>query len=87
MTADDEKGPTARSEPEIVDLVRTLRLHGVLTRTQLLERSGARDWVRESFDAALRHGIGDGSIRQLGADLFEAGPDAPDLDEGRFDPT
>jgi hypothetical protein len=32
------------SDPELADLVRTLRSYGVLTRTELLERSGARSW-------------------------------------------
>jgi hypothetical protein len=86
MTADNERAGDPLREPEAADLVRTLRSYGVLTREQLLERSGAQRWVQQSFDAALKRGIADGSIKQLGAELFEIGPDAPDLNEGRFDP-
>ena len=85
MNADDERERAARSEPEIADLVRTLQRSGVLTREQLLERSGAQHWMRQSFDTALRRGIADGDIKQLGDELFEV-HDAPDLNEGRFDP-
>jgi hypothetical protein len=86
VTGDEERGRVARSEPEVADLVRALQSGGVLTREQLRERSGAKHWARESFDIALRRGIADGSIRQLGAKLFEVGPDAPQLNEGAFDP-
>ena len=86
MTAEDTKGRAAMSEPEVDHLVRTLRSYGVLTREQLLERSGAQHWARESFDTALRRGIADGSIKQLDDELFEVGKGAPDLNEGRFDP-
>jgi len=75
------------SDPELADLVRTLRSYGVLTRAELLEHSGARNWSPPGFDAALRQGIAKGTIKALGGGLFEVGPDAPDLDEGRFDPT
>jgi hypothetical protein len=75
------------SDPEVADLVRTLRTYGVLTRKQLLEYSGARDWSDRGFNAALRRGVADGAIRELGSDLLELGPSAPDLDERRFDPT
>jgi hypothetical protein len=75
------------SDPGLADLVRTLRSYGVLTRAELLEHSGARHWSHQSFDGALRQGIARGTIKELSGDLFEAGPDAPDLDEGRFDPT
>jgi hypothetical protein len=74
-------------DPELADLVRTLRAYGVMTRAQLLERSGARNWSDQGFEAALRRGIAGRAIRELGDSLFEAGPDAPDLDQGRFDPS
>ncbi len=74
------------SDPELADLVRTLRSNGVLTREELLDRSGARDWPDHGFNTALRRGISEGTIKELDAGLFEVGPDAPDLDEGRFDP-
>jgi hypothetical protein len=74
------------SDPELADLVRTLRSYGVLRRVELLERSGARNWSGEGFNAALRRGVAGGVIKELGDNLFEVGPDAPDLDEGRFDP-
>lgn len=68
----------ARSEFEVDDLVRTLRSYGVLTREDLLERSRAKHWPEGSFEAALRLGVAQGSIRQLTDDLFEVGPDPPD---------
>jgi hypothetical protein len=58
----------------------------VLTRAELLEHSGARDWSDRGFNAALQRGVAEGTIKELGGDLFEVGPDAPDLDEGRYDP-
>ena len=61
--------------------------HGVLTRAELLERSGARSWSDRGFNAALRRGVAGGAIKELGRGLFEVGPDMPDLDEGQFDPT
>jgi hypothetical protein len=75
------------SDPRVADLVRTLRSYGVLTRAQLLEHSGARNWSDQGFNAALRRGVAEGAIKELGDSLFEVGPDVPDLDEGRFDPT
>jgi hypothetical protein len=75
------------SDPELADLVRTLRSYGVLTRAELLEHSGARHWSHQGFNAALRQGIARGTIKELSGGLFEVGPDAPDLNEGRFDPT
>jgi len=74
-------------DPEVADLVRTLRNYGVLTRAELLERSGARNWSDQGFEAALRRGIAGETIRELGDSLFEVGPDVPDLDEGRFGPS
>jgi hypothetical protein len=75
------------SDPQLADLIRTLRSYGVLTRAELLERSGARNWPDRGFNAALRRGVAEGAIKELGDSLFEVGPDVPDLDEGRFDPT
>jgi hypothetical protein len=74
-------------DPELADLVRTLRTNGVLTRAALLKRSGARNWTDQGFEAALRRGIAGQTIRDLGGSLFEAGSNVPDLDEGRFDPS
>jgi hypothetical protein len=74
------------NDPEVADLVRALRGYGVLSRADLLERSGARNWPVEGFNAALWRGVEGGVIRELGGGLYEAGPDAPDVDEGRFDP-
>jgi hypothetical protein len=75
------------SDPELADLVSTLRSYGTLTRADLLERSGAGNWSDQGFNAALRRGVADGTIRELGGSLFEVGPDVPDLGEGRFDPS
>jgi hypothetical protein len=80
-------GDLLGSDPELADLVRTLRIYGVVTREELLERSGARDWPDRGFNSALRRGVAEEAIRELEAGLFELGPDAPDLNEGRFDPT
>ncbi|HEY2600317.1 MAG TPA: hypothetical protein VGI67_02090 [Thermoleophilaceae bacterium] len=71
---------------EVDELVRTLQSHGALTRAALLEYSGARLWAAGTFEYALRRGTAAGSIRELEADLFEVGDDAPDLSEGKFDP-
>jgi hypothetical protein len=72
---------------EVDELVRALRSYGVLTREALLERSGARLWATGSFESALRRGTAAGSIKDLGAGLFEVGDDAPDPSEGQFDPS
>ena len=87
MTSGGNDDDLLGSDPELADLVRTLRSYGVLRRMELLERSGARNWSDQGFKAALRRGIAGGKIRELGGSLFEAGPDVPDLDEGRFDPS
>ena len=87
MSADAEKDRDLRSDPEVGDLVSALRSYGALTREGLLERSGARHWSDQSFEAVLRRGVAEGSIKELGAGLFEVGQDAPDPNEGRFDPT
>jgi len=86
MPADAEREGVARSDTDVDDLVKTLRSYGVLTRERLLDRSGGRHWQQDRFVAALRRGVDEGSIKQLGAGLFEVGQDAPDPNEGRFDP-
>jgi hypothetical protein len=75
------------TSPQVDDLVRVLRSFGVLTRAELRERSGSARWPDQSFDAVLRGAIEEGSVKQLGDDLFELGDSAPDPNEGRFDPT
>src|SRR5262249_34200110 len=75
------------SDPELAALVSTLRSYGVLTRAELLEHSSAGGWSDRGFEAALRRGVACGAIRELGGRLFEVGPEAPDLNEGRFDPS
>ena len=72
------KRRVARDQFERDDLVRTLRSYGVLTREGLLDRSRAGEWAEGNFEAALRLGVAEGSIRQLTDDLFEVGPDPPD---------
>ena len=83
MTAGSNSG---HGDPEIDELVRALRSHGVLTRAGLREFSGASRWPDHNFGAALERGLADGSIKALGASLYDVGDDAPDLNEGRFGP-
>jgi hypothetical protein len=87
MTSGGKDNDLLGSDPELADLVRALRSYGVLTRAELIEHSGARHWSDQGFNAALRRGVAEGAIKELGDGLFEVGPDVPDLDEGRFDPT
>jgi hypothetical protein len=86
MTSSGKDDDPLGRDPELADLVRTLRSYGVLTRAELRERSGAGNWSDQGFNAALRRGVAEGNIKELGGSLFEVGPDVPDLDEGRFDP-
>ena len=73
---------------EVDELVKALRTFGVLTREDLLERSGAREWLAASFQSALSRGTAAGSIKDLGGGLFEVGANAPDPnEEGQFDPS
>jgi hypothetical protein len=58
----------------------------VLTRDDLRERSGARDWSDNSFAAVLRRAVAEGSIKDLGNGLFELGPQARDPSQARYDP-
>jgi hypothetical protein len=51
-----------------------LRDFGVLTRDDLRERSGARDWSDDSFAAVLGRAVAEGSIKDGGEGLFELGP-------------
>jgi hypothetical protein len=79
-------GSPAHRDPEVDELVRALRSYGVLTRGGLREFSGAFLWPDHSFGAALERGVAAGSIKSLGASLYDVGDDAPDLNEGRFGP-
>jgi hypothetical protein len=72
-------------DAEVDDLVTTLRDYGVLTRDGLRERSGASHWTGGVFEDALRRGVERGDIKSLDGDLFEVGPDAPDLNEARHE--
>jgi hypothetical protein len=74
-------------DQDVVDLVEALRTYGVLTHDALRERSGASQWREHSYEGALRRGVDNGSIKKLGDDLFEAADDAPDENEGRYDPS
>ena len=80
-----EDRPT-RIDYEVDDLVRVLRDYGALTRDDLRERSGARHWSDDSFAAVLRRAVAEGSIKDLGGDLFELGPQARDPSQARYDP-
>jgi hypothetical protein len=75
------------SDHEVHDLVMALRSFEVLTRDGLRQQVCGGRWPDRNFDEALRRGIHEGQIKDLGADLFEVGQDAPDLNEGRFDPS
>jgi hypothetical protein len=70
---------------EVLDLVDALRSYGVLTRENLLARSGAAHWAEENFAAALRRGVESGAIKSLGDDLFELGDNPPELIRGKID--
>jgi hypothetical protein len=85
MTAGPNGGPV-RGDLEVDGLVRALRSYGVLTRGGLREFSGAFRWPDHNFGAALRRGIAEGSIKSLGASMYDVGEHAPDLNEGRFGP-
>jgi hypothetical protein len=74
-------------DAEVDNLVATLRDYGVLARDALRERSGASHWTGAAFEDALRRGVERGSIKRLGDDLYEVGPDAPDLSEARYEPS
>jgi len=74
------------TDPEVDDLVRALRSYGVLTRGGLREFAGAYHWPDHNFGAALERGLAEGSIKRLGASLYDVGDDAPDLNDGRFSP-
>ena len=80
-----EDRPT-RIEYEVDDLVRVLRDYGALTRDDLRERSGAREWSDDSFAAVLRRAVEQGSIKDLGDGLFELGSQARDPSQARYDP-
>jgi hypothetical protein len=86
MTARASSGPSPRTDHEVDNLVKALRSYGVLTRDLLRECSGALAWPDHSFGSVLERGVAEGSIRSLGAGLFEVGDDAPDLNDGKFGP-
>ena len=86
MGSEGSEERPARIDYEVDDLVRVLRDYGVLTRDDLRERSGARDWSDDSFAAVLARGVAEGSINDLGDGLFELGPDARDPSQARYDP-
>ena len=86
MGSEGSKDRPARIDYEVDDLVRVLRDYGALTRDDLRERSGARDWSDDSFAAVLARGVAEGSINDLGDGLFELGPDARDPSQARYDP-
>jgi hypothetical protein len=86
MTAEPDSDPAARTDREVDDLVNALRDYGVLTRDELRECSGALRWPDHSFGSVLERGVADGSIKSLGAGMFEVGDDAPHLNDGKFGP-
>ena len=86
MGSDPSEDRPTRIEYEVEDLVRVLRDYGVLTRDDLRERSGAREWSDDSFAAVLRRAVDQGSIKELGDGLFELGAQARDPSQARYDP-
>ena len=86
MGSEASEDRPARIDYEVDDLVRVLRGYGTLTRDDLRERSGAREWSDNSFAAVLARAVADGSIKDLGDGLLELGPDARDPSQARYDP-
>jgi hypothetical protein len=86
MGSDASEDRPTRIDYEVDDLVRVLRDYGVLTRDDLRERSGAREWSDDSFATVLRRAVDQGSIKDLGDGLFELGPQARDPSQARYDP-
>ncbi len=61
-------------EADVERIVRALaKPPGVLTRAQLVEELNAELWSSGRFQAALRHGIEQGRIRELGEFYRERG--------------
>ena len=86
MGSEASEDRPARIDYEVDDLVRVLRDYGALTRDDLRERSGAREWSDDSFAAVLGRAIAEGSIKDLGDGLFELGPQVAGSEPGRYDP-
>jgi 3-phenylpropionate/trans-cinnamate dioxygenase ferredoxin reductase subunit len=61
----------SRADAEVEHIVRVLRGYRVLTRTQLLEISGAAHWSDAGFRRALREAVSTGRVRRLGDDFYE----------------
>jgi len=61
-------------DADVERIVRALaKPPGVLTRAQLGEELNAKLWASGRFQAALRHGIEQGRIRELGESYGELG--------------
>jgi hypothetical protein len=59
-------------DADVLELVRTLRSYGVLTKARLAELSGAMHWSSEFvFENALTTAVASGQITKLGDELFE----------------
>jgi hypothetical protein len=85
IRADAERDRVASSDTEVADLVKTLRSYGAHAGTV------ARTLRRAALAAGPLHRRSSTRRRRrrhqaAGAGLFEVGPDAPDPNEGRFDP-
>lgn len=51
-------------------VARTCASYGVLTRSQLVELSGARRWARGEFSYVLAHAVENGLVRDLGFGFY-----------------
>jgi hypothetical protein len=63
--------PHSRAEAEVEEIVNALRRYRVLTRTRLAEVCGAAHWSDSGFRRALAQAVSSGTVRRLGADLYE----------------
>jgi hypothetical protein len=77
MTVADGQSPARASSYVIArqrKLRRTLETYGPLTQEHLCEAAHASTW-RVPFEVTLRRAVQAQRVRQMGSDLFEAGPE------------
>lgn len=64
-------GPHTRQDAEVEDIVRALRAYGVLTRSRLLDVSGAARWPDRGANRAIARAVSSGRVKRLDAELYE----------------